>query len=240
MKALLSTRPWQDDCEVMELPWLEEKVNLMKQRRCANGERNGKLVFGIMKWDGHVQPHPPIQRAMRLVADALRERGYDIIEWSPPPHSPAVDILFQIFGCTAGSAVRKAINDSGEPPVNQLRSWFNAQENEPSFTSDFWTLRQQREDYRAEYNKYWNSTREHTFSKRPVDAVILPVAPSAAVHEGRFTYYAYSAIAKMLDYTSGSFPVTFADRSLDSKPPDYIASGSIDGAAWQTYQADDF
>ncbi len=73
--------------------------------------------------------------------------------------------------------MRDAITESGEPPIEQLRAWFEGQDTEPSTTTDFWALCQQREKYRAEYHKYWNSTKGMTRSKRPVDAVILPVAP---------------------------------------------------------------
>lgn len=103
--------------------------------------------------------------------------------------------------------------------------------------------------------KYWNSTRDKTESKRPVDGVILPVAPSAAVEEGLFSYFgqfssrrptfprvfdykwrvtAYSAIANMLDYTAGSFPVTFASRSLDIKQSEYEPHNLTDRAVWQS------
>lgn len=79
-----------------------------------------------------------------------------------------------------------------------------------------------------------------TRSKRPVDAVILPVAPSAAVEEGLFGYYAYSAIANVLDYTAGSFPVTFADRSRDPTLKNYTPGNPTDRSVWNTYNPDTF
>lgn len=45
---------------------------------------------------------------------------------------------------------------------------------------------------------------------------------------------AYSAIANVLDYTSGSFPVTFADQSLDPKISNYTPINLTDRAVWQT------
>ena len=95
----------------------------------------------------------------------------------------------QILGCTAGREVREAIDASGEPPIHQLRSWYDNDDVEPSSSVEFWNLCNERERYRAEYYRYWSSTRNRTGVKRPVDGVIMPVAPSAAVEEGKFEYY---------------------------------------------------
>jgi amidase len=100
-----------------------------------------------------------------------------------------VDQQFEILGSTAGKEVRRAIDSSGEPPVSQLRGWYDNDDVEPSSSEDFWDLCDRRDRYRVEYNKYWMSTREKNISKRQVDGVIMPVAPTAAVEEGTFTYY---------------------------------------------------
>jgi len=83
-------------------------------------------------------------------------------------------------------------------------------------------------------------SRERSISKRLVDGVIMPVAPSAAVEEGLFSYYAYSAIVNFLEYTAVSFPVTFADRCLDLEKPDYMPNNPIDESVWRTYRKDTF
>lgn len=96
---------------------------------------------------------------------------------------------FQILGCTAGREVRKAIDASGEPPVHQLRGWYDNDDVESSFSAEFWDLCDRRDHYRAQYHRYWSSTRDTNSLKRQVDGVIMPVAPSAAVEDGLFKYY---------------------------------------------------
>lgn len=239
-KAVLDTSPWQDDSDIVEIPWREEKLQSIRSRTARHHERDGKLVFAVMSCDGNVQVHPPVQRAVALVTKALVQRGYEIIEWQPPPHHDAVQTLFQILGSTAGKEVRNAIDASGEPPVHQLQTWYDNDNVESSSSAEFWELCDQRDQYRSEYNKYWTSTRERNVAKRQVDGVIMPVAPSAAVEEGCFNYYSYSGIVNVLDYTSGSFPVTFADRSIDVETPDHVPLNSTDRAVWRTYQKDLF
>lgn len=99
------------------------------------------------------------------------------------------DLQFEILGSTAGQEIRRAIDASGEPPMDQMRSWYDNTETEPSSTADFWNLCQRRQQYREAYHAYWMSSRERSAQKQVVDGVIMPVAPSAAVEEGSFTYY---------------------------------------------------
>ena len=78
MKAVLDTLPWQDDCDVVEMPWREEKLQSIRSRTARHRERDGKLVFAVMSCDGNVRVHPPVQRAMALVTQALLQRGYEV------------------------------------------------------------------------------------------------------------------------------------------------------------------
>lgn len=38
---------------------------------------DGKLAFGIMKWDGVVMPHPPVLRALEHTKKTLEEAGHE-------------------------------------------------------------------------------------------------------------------------------------------------------------------
>jgi amidase len=66
----------------------------------------------------------------------------------------------------------------------------------------------EREDFRQAYATYWVQTDDQTAYGKPVDGIILPVSPTTAVREGEFRYFAYSAIANLLDYPAAVFPVT--------------------------------
>jgi amidase len=102
------------------------------------------------------------------------------------------ELQFQIYGSTAGQEIRRAIDASGEPPTQQMRTWYDNIQAKPSSSAEFWDLCHKRQQYREEYHKYWMGSRERSISKRLVDGVIMPVAPSAAVEEGLFSYYGMS------------------------------------------------
>lgn len=98
--------------------------------------------------------------------------------------------------------------------MRQLRSWYDQGDVEPISTADFWDLCQERNEYRALYAKYWADRDGQTRSGRGIDGVILPVAPTTAVREGEFHYFGFSAVANVLDFPSGVFPVGVGDRSM--------------------------
>ena len=69
-EALLSGKPWLHDPEVLPIPYRFEKE--------THPERPDDLSFGIFEADGVVTPHPPIIRAIQIVAKALDAQGYNV------------------------------------------------------------------------------------------------------------------------------------------------------------------
>ncbi|CAD6445955.1 9e052d19-2454-43ac-b681-e7888495d497 [Sclerotinia trifoliorum] len=77
MSSLLSTSPWLRDPAVVPIPWRED--DRLKARK--------KLKFGIFWWDGMIQPHPPVTRALEMVVNTLEYAGHEVVDWCPPSHS---------------------------------------------------------------------------------------------------------------------------------------------------------
>lgn len=77
-KAVLEQRPWQYDPLAMELPWREEVER--ETRAMIEHTRTGSsgLVFAVMRHDGLVRPHPPVERAMKLVEQRLIKLGHTV------------------------------------------------------------------------------------------------------------------------------------------------------------------
>ncbi len=98
MKVMLESFPWKNDCDVIEMPWRQEKIQSVRSRMSRRGEKDGNLVFAIMRDDGKVRPHPPIQRALTLVKEALLSQGYEVSMTA----SRLVKILMQSFRSLIG------------------------------------------------------------------------------------------------------------------------------------------
>src|SRR5436305_1076789 len=74
-KTVLAVDPWFSDPKCIEIPWRQDRVDKIKSR---------KLTFGLIEWDRVVMPHPPVQRGVKMVRDALKAQGHEIIEFDVP------------------------------------------------------------------------------------------------------------------------------------------------------------
>lgn len=112
VKVILASKPWLRDPNVMPLPWRVEE-----QQDVHNRAQESGLCFGVMRWDGMVMPHPPVQRAIRETVANLKAQGHEvrlpifgsdcgiriklrlieqIIDWAPPSHAEAFGILVSL------------------------------------------------------------------------------------------------------------------------------------------------
>lgn len=121
-----------------------------------------------------------------------------------------------------GTDCRYHFDLSGETPPSQVIVGQNGTE---SVASEIAALNVAKRDYQKQYMDYWNSTANETGTGRPVDGVLCPLAPHAAVIPNQYKYVGYTSFVNVLDYTSVSIPVTFADKSVDVRRPDTPVPG---------------
>ncbi|OJJ45432.1 hypothetical protein ASPZODRAFT_134091, partial [Penicilliopsis zonata CBS 506.65] len=225
-KAILSQEPWNHDPLALEVPWRNEIVQ-QTQALIEESQRGvPALAFAIVHHNGHVRPHPPVARGLKLVEQTLKRLGHRIIEWNPPASDLADEIAMRVFCSDAGTDVRSHFDLSGERPTQKL---FIGHEGDRHLNAmDLAALNVQKREYQKLYMEYWNSTVDQTGTGRPVDGFISPVAAHAAVIPGQFKYIGYTVFANVLDYTSVVLPVTHADKQIDipRAPGDYL--GEID------------
>ncbi|GAB1195066.1 hypothetical protein APSETT444_004320 [Aspergillus pseudonomiae] len=193
-KAVLSQQPWYHDPLVLELPWrtdIEERTRALIRK---STEGSSSLAFAIMRHDGMVQPHPPIARAVEIVEQALKRLGHKVTQNLKGQeliewNPPAHNVGTDLFGIPHLSALELA------------------------------ALNVEKRQYQKLYMDYWNSTAEITGTGRPVDGVICPCAPHAAVLPHKYAHVGYTAFVNVLDYTSVVIPVTHADKMVDVPQP---------------------
>lgn len=78
--ALLSTKPWLRDPDVVPMPWRSELERQTLARATCEGKANSKapLKLGLLFNDGFVTPHPPITRGLRMIREALVGAGHKV------------------------------------------------------------------------------------------------------------------------------------------------------------------
>ncbi|KAB8252014.1 amidase signature domain-containing protein [Aspergillus flavus] len=231
-KAVLSQQPWYHDPLVLELPWradVEERTRALI-RKSADGSPS--LAFAIMRHDGMVRPHPPIARAVEIVEQTLKRLGHKVIEWKPPAHQIGIDIFGRVCVADGGADIAHHLGLSGEPKSLQCI----VGEGIPHMSAlEIAALNVEKRQYQKLYMDYWNSTAEITGTGRPVDGVICPCAPHAAVIPHKYAHVGYTAFVNLLDYTSVVFPVTQADKKVDVPEPKDDFLSEIDKIVHEQY-----
>ncbi|RAK90490.1 general amidase GmdA [Aspergillus costaricaensis CBS 115574] len=211
-RAILSQEPWQYDPLSLPLPWREDIEGQTKKLITQKDSTASQLTFGIMRHDGRVKPQPSVKVAMDLMERILRDLGHQVIEWDPKLCREGQEIASETYDMDGGEDLLSHIALSGEAQIPQCSvepvKHFNARE--------VAELNVQKREYQKKYLDYWNSTAKLTTTGRPVDAVICPTAPHAAVIPGKYRHTGYTTFINTLDYTSLVVPICCADKHLSS------------------------
>lgn len=124
------------------------------------------------------------------------------------------------------------MNASGEPPIPNIQNLLN-----PSIPktdlNDLWKIHLQKWEYSMEYLDQWRDLEEKL--GKELDAIIAPITPTAAVRHNQFKYYGYGTVYNLLDLTSVTVPVTFADKNIDKKKEGYKAMNDLDKEVQDEY-----
>lgn len=214
VQAILSTKPWLHDPLVVEMPWRQELEDEVKKTVDA-ASKTGKMAFGLLTHDGSITVHPPVRRAVELVASTLKKLGHEVVDWKPPPHKELVDVGLVAWTGDGARDLYNSFQLSGETPASNIAKAFGHELGEEQTASAIAANNVRKRELQKQYMEYWNSTENETGTGRPVDAVIMPVAPFAAARPGRFPYFGYSMFVNVLDYTSVIVPVTQCDKNVD-------------------------
>lgn len=104
MKAALASKPWRIDPSLSTREWTPYKFNK-------------PLKIAIQWWDGVVQPHPPLTRAMKEVAEACSKAGMEVVDWdcTALDHKKCWDILSAMYWPDGGEEALGLLKAGGEP-----------------------------------------------------------------------------------------------------------------------------
>ncbi|KAK3944398.1 Acetamidase [Diplogelasinospora grovesii] len=234
LQSVLSTRPWIRDPAVVPIPYRQDVIDdILSRANLDNGTATGgrPLKLGILWTDGVAEPHPPVRRGLQMVAEAVRRAGHKLVDWNPPSQRTAKRVHVSFLYADGAHDVHKHLDLSGEPLIPNLEKSFKLRDPIPLLEYQDLTLRGL--DYEIKYAEYWNSTAEDDGDM--VDAVIMPVAPHAAVIPGKYYHTGYTEAINLLNYSAAVIPVTKADKNIDVVDPTYKPVDDFDRMNWDAY-----
>ncbi|KAL3421967.1 amidase [Phlyctema vagabunda] len=220
-----SVAPWLYDPKCIPLPW-------------KNGSQisppGRKLRVGIISDnDGAHSVHPPIGRGLAITKAALEAAGHEVFEWEPLNHPAMVHEVNTSFHTLGGAAIMGLTKENDEPIYGSMKNYeatYNKGEGGTLGPTKLRAMIAQRNAFQKSYLDKWTATA--TADKGPMDILVLPAstwtAPRLGLTQEIFCVN-YTCVFNLLDYPACTFPVTFADKALDSKRP----------ADWKPLNAED-
>ncbi|RGP69091.1 putative general amidase [Fusarium longipes] len=233
-QSVLGTEPWLRDPAVLPIPFRKEVMEAYLSRADSKGNAKSDekpLKMGLLWCDGMVGPHPPVLRGLHVVAEAMKKAGHKVVDWNPPSQERATTIIGGFFGADGAHDVHTHLDRSGEPLIPDLKDGFQLKA--PTELLKYQDLTLQGLEYEREYSDYWNSTQES--DGQIVDAVLMPVAPHAAVIPGKFYHGAYTDAMNVTNYSVVVIPTIRADASIDVFDDWYKPLGDLDSKNWKAY-----
>lgn len=170
-----------------------------------------------------VLPHPPIVRGVETVVSILKKAGHEVVEWTPYKHGYAHALVNQIYDSDGGADILDTLKESGEPVIPNLSDLESLKKLD---INELWDIHLKKYAFQCEYLEQIRLAEEKL--GKEIDAIITPVAATAAVRHDKFEYYAYTNIVNFLDFTSVVVPVTFADKDIDKKQQEYKPLNEVD------------
>lgn len=114
----------------------------------------------------------------------------------------------KLYFLDGGEEYFATMDESGEPPIPSF-TWLisHTGRRRPYTIAEMFKLNSEREKFRARAHAHWNESASLTESKRPVDVILTPIAPTLAPPHDSVRWWGYSSYWNLLDYPAAVFPV---------------------------------
>lgn len=230
-KLVIDAAPWTEDPQLPPIPWRDDLYRSLSTR---------PLVIGAMLDDGVVKVHPPIERIFCGLVAKLEASGHEVVQWDTSLNAKSIEIMVrdpvpepefirnpsqrlitnvqdEYYAADGGEDIRSAVAAGGEPFVPQIQAFVDR--GRPISVYQYWQLNKRKVASQQAYHDMWDSIRSP--SGRPVDVLLVPTMPHAAVPHGSCRWTGYTKLFNFLDYTALTFPAGKTSRDLDES---YIRS----------------
>lgn len=172
-----------------------------------------KLRIGVMSTDGVVDPHPPIQRALRETATKLRAAGHEVFEFPLPFDMWEAALTTWALYFQTGAKEHKALAAAaGEPFIPQFSHNFEVFKTKELTVPELFAHNNQQAAFKAAFQQAWDAQR--------MDCIIMPNAPMAGVPHDFPLWWGYTTIWNLLDYPSVIMPISDFKISTERDPKD--------------------
>ncbi|CAD27909.1 fatty acid amide hydrolase Fah1 [Schizosaccharomyces pombe] len=210
-ETVIASEAWKIDSKLLPIPWKNQSHLKSK-----------KLIFGVLKTDGIVKPHPPIIRALNEVVAVLEKSGYEVIEISIPFQKDMLDTVVKVFSADARFEINNESQKTGEPVVSVVKRFVSDKIfKKPITVNEWWDLGNQVYKIRQMFLELWNNTAIQTLSGNSIDAIIAPIWASTSFLPESKADHLYTSLFNICDCPCVVFPFTKVDANIDLSDVSY-------------------
>ncbi|KAH7133814.1 amidase signature domain-containing protein [Dactylonectria macrodidyma] len=203
---------WRRDATALAIPW----VDVPKR----------KLRIGY--WEGSPQTpvFPPIVRALREAAEALKAAGHEIVPISTPEAGGTLDcagIYIHSLGFDTKATLMQFLDDAEEdilPAMQQMKAVMA--EIPKSTLEDVWKFHTDRGDYRHAWHSKWANT--------GIDVLLCPAHQGTGMPHSTYGLPVYTMIWNLLDCPASVIPFLKANKRIDVEEVEGYDPDALDGA----------
>jgi amidase len=191
--------------------------------------KSRKLRIGVMHTDGIVDPHPPIQRAIRESTAKLLTAGHQVVPFTPPFDLwEAAQTTWALYFQTGAKEMKAVLAQAGEPPIKQFQYNLDVFKIRELTVPELLNHNKDQTAYKAAFQQAWDVA--------ALDCILCPCAPAAGVPHDFCLWWGYTTLWNLLDYPSIIMPVMDFQLSAerDSKDMGYRPRDNpYDRANWE-------
>ncbi|KAI0482029.1 amidase [Xylariaceae sp. FL0804] len=223
MRELIHSEPWEHDARCAPKAWDQETLDAFKTK---------PLTIGILVDDGVVRPHPPVTRVLLDLVQKLKGAGHEVIDWDPRFHAECIQVLDEYYTADGGEDIRRDMSVAGEPYVPHVEAIVNR--GRAISVYEYWQLNRRKIELQQAYLRKWNSIRSPA-TGRPVDVVLMPTMPHAAVPHRACRWVGYTKVWNVLDYAALVLPAGRVGPVDGGAAWDHAARNALDEANLATW-----
>lgn len=218
MKSLISAKPWENDANVIPLPW-----------RDVPSPDISSLTIAIYYDDGVCKPTPPVLRGLYYAAEKLKHAGATVVEWKAIDVEKLMKTVGNFYNGDGGKELRLALAASGEPvhPLSKIAMSYGCGPDGVT-VPEFQKCTLIRDTYRNIY--------ADTMQKNSIDYILAPAYVSVAPKLGKDHYIGYTGLWNILDFPGIVFPTGLScDPSLDTVDRSYKQRNDVEAYEYSLY-----
>lgn len=188
-----------------------------------------KLRIGVWSTDGVVDPHPPVQRALREATAKLMAAGHEVVEFEFPFDLWQAALTAWALYLQTGAREHKAILQSaGEPGIAQFLSYLETFKSRELSVPELFAHNTAVGAYKTLFYNAWEAS--------GIDCIMCPSGPMAGVPHNFPVWWGYTAIWNLLDYPSVIMPLKDFKINAEQDPKNMAyqpRDNPFDGPNWQ-------